>query len=305
VKKFDLIGDVLDNMQLRGTVFFRSSLAAPWGMSLEAVDQPRFHISLNGDFVLGSNNKEFAIPEMSVVLVQGCQQHWVADQPGRALIPGLEARQACALNNPMFQSGTITNQLMCGIVGSDSESTHPLMSTLPDVLSLPRIPHSSSLWKVVESVDAEIQDGGASDGRLVDRLTEIIYAKVIQEYFLREELPFGFLAAVKDDGLACALQAMHTDVGQKLTVDKLAGMASMSRTTFQRRFLQTTGQTPIDYLIHWRLQKARRRLLDTLEPIESIAEQAGFASGGSFIKAFRRVYGQTPAAMRKASLQRG
>jgi len=67
VKKFDLIGDVLDNMQLRGTVFFRSSLAAPWGMSLEAVDQPRFHISLNGDFVLGSNNKEFAIPEMSEI----------------------------------------------------------------------------------------------------------------------------------------------------------------------------------------------------------------------------------------------
>ncbi len=53
--KFDVLGDILDTLRFRGSIFFRSKLAAPWGMSLEKIEEPRFHIALRGNCVIGSS----------------------------------------------------------------------------------------------------------------------------------------------------------------------------------------------------------------------------------------------------------
>jgi hypothetical protein len=47
-KGFDVLGDVLETLRFRGSIFFRSELAAPWGMSLAQEAFPRFHISVFG-----------------------------------------------------------------------------------------------------------------------------------------------------------------------------------------------------------------------------------------------------------------
>lgn len=154
---FDVLADVLDTMPLRGTISFRSELAAPWGMKLEPTGAPRFHISLSGDCVVCANQGEhLSVNEMDIVMLPNGKEHWIADLPGRALIESRQAGEACELGTPLFQGGEITNRLMCGVVQFDTEMAHPILDTFPDVLHLSGINHSESIWMTVMSIDAEM-----------------------------------------------------------------------------------------------------------------------------------------------------
>ena len=65
--EFDVIGDVLDTLRFRGSIFFRSELAAPWGMSLEPTGVPRFHVALSGNCFVGSDdNDAVRVDEMGI-----------------------------------------------------------------------------------------------------------------------------------------------------------------------------------------------------------------------------------------------
>ena len=89
---FDILGDVLGTLRFRGTIFFRSELAAPWGMSLEGIGAPRFHIALAGNCFVGDEAHDVvAVEEMDIVLLPRGNAHWIADQPGRTLVPSLLA----------------------------------------------------------------------------------------------------------------------------------------------------------------------------------------------------------------------
>ena len=71
----------------------------------------------------------------------------------------------------------------------------------------------------------------------------------------------------------------------------LADTARMSRHHFIRVFSQLFGSTPHQYLIHTRVQAAKRLLLASREPIEVIAAGVGFRSGQSLNRAFKQTEG--------------
>ena len=86
-KNFDVLGDVLETLRFRGSIFFRSQLAAPWGMKLESAMAPRFHIAMDGNCVLGAGEDSTLVKlkHMDIVLLPHGDMHWIADQPDREL----------------------------------------------------------------------------------------------------------------------------------------------------------------------------------------------------------------------------
>ena len=77
---FDVLGDVLETLRFRGSIFFRSTLAVPWGMSLDAACYPRFHIAMSGDFFVGPEVEErpIEVREMGVIMLPSGGAHWIA-----------------------------------------------------------------------------------------------------------------------------------------------------------------------------------------------------------------------------------
>ncbi len=66
---FDVLGDVLETLRFRGTIFFRSDLAAPWGLALAPAHMPRFHIALAGDcFVRAEGSEDVNVQHMDIVI---------------------------------------------------------------------------------------------------------------------------------------------------------------------------------------------------------------------------------------------
>jgi transcriptional regulator GlxA family with amidase domain len=90
----------------------------------------------------------------------------------------------------------------------------------------------------------------------------------------------------------------HLD--EPLTVEDLARRALMSPRTFARRFRDTTGTTPLQWLLRQRIMHAQHLLEATDLPIEIVASRCGFGSATALRVHFRRSTGTTPQLYRRA-----
>lgn len=84
-----------------------------------------------------------------------------------------------------------------------------------------------------------------------------------------------------------------------LTIDELAKIASLSRTSYIKRFKETTGKSPKQYITHTRIAEAKKLLLSELS-ISKIAEETGFYDAAHFMKTFTALTGMSPTEYRNA-----
>ncbi len=88
---------------------------------------------------------------------------------------------------------------------------------------------------------------------------------------------------------------------ERLTVERLAERAAMSPRHFARAFAAETGMTPAKAIERLRLEASRERVESGSEPIEIVAERAGFGDPERMRRAFIRAFGQPPQALRRAA----
>jgi AraC-like DNA-binding protein len=297
--EFDLVGDVLETLRFKGSIFFRSDLAAPWGMSLDKVDIPRFHIAMSGSSFVGSDNAEpVNLHHMEIVMLPSGSSHWIADQPGRQLISSLQAGEACELGNPLFQQGKITQSLMCGMVHYDKASSHPIIDSLPQVLHFQGLVSADPIWKTVIIIESEMQRTRGKGGTIVDRLTEVLFLQLLNRYAHKNKEVTGFLAALRDKRIHKALTLIHLDLNFNWSIAILGERVGMSRATLVRHFQSSVGLAPMAYILNWRMMKAYNLIKYSNANLEHIAEQVGFASARTLSKAFQRRYAVTPSELR-------
>ena len=96
-----------------------------------------------------------------------------------------------------------------------------------------------------------------------------------------------------------ALSYARAHLGKVKSVEQLAKAASLSPRQFGRLFLAETGQTPARAVEKLRTELAKSRIEQSDEPIESIARTVGFSDPERMRRAFVRVYGQPPQALRR------
>ena len=83
-----------------------------------------------------------------------------------------------------------------------------------------------------------------------------------------------------------------------LTVADLATAARLSPAHFSREFRRAFGESPHQYLLSRRLERAATLLRHTDWSVLRICTAVGLSSPGSFTTSFRRMLGQTPTAYR-------
>lgn len=115
-----------------------------------------------------------------------------------------------------------------------------------------------------------------------------------QSQFIEQPVPDGADAGSLTDVLEHAVRHLATE----LTVDDLAARAHMSRRTFDRRFREVTGTSPLRWLLHQRVLAAQRLLEDTDLPIDDVAAAVGMGTGVTLRPHFRRQVGVGPQAYR-------
>lgn len=83
-----------------------------------------------------------------------------------------------------------------------------------------------------------------------------------------------------------------------IVCEDIARVAGLSTARLHALFAQWLGMGPARYLAEIRLGQARDRLSGGDDPIAAIALDAGYSEQSAFSRAFRRRYGESPAAYR-------
>ena len=87
---------------------------------------------------------------------------------------------------------------------------------------------------------------------------------------------------------------------EPLDVGTLARAARLSSAHFSREFRREFGESPHQYLLTRRMERAAALLRSTDRSVADICLMVGLRSVGSFTSSFGRTYGQTPLAYRAA-----
>ena len=93
---------------------------------------------------------------------------------------------------------------------------------------------------------------------------------------------------------------MDTRYREPLEVPALARAARLSPAHFSREFRRAFGQTPHQYLLMRRLERAAELLRNTDRSVTEICFTVGLRSVGSFTTSFGRAFGRPPTAYRAA-----
>ena len=105
--------------------------------------------------------------------------------------------------------------------------------------------------------------------------------------------------AKNQDRILTMIAFIQENFTQKLTLEEIADSASVSTRECLRCFRTSIHQSPMDYLIEYRIQIAKKLLEGNDLSITDIALGCGFNSNSYFTKIFHRSCGKTPNAYRK------
>lgn len=86
---------------------------------------------------------------------------------------------------------------------------------------------------------------------------------------------------------------------KRITLKQLSKMFNLSPNFLCKIFKEIVGKSPIDYLVHLRISKAKEMLLNTIMPINEIAYACGFDNDTYFYTLFRKKVGLTPTSYRQ------
>lgn len=90
------------------------------------------------------------------------------------------------------------------------------------------------------------------------------------------------------------LAYLYSHYDQDITLADIAGAAHISRSEAGRCFRAYLGCSPVEALIRYRLQAARRLLGQTTLTLQQISDACGFHSANYFSRQFRKRYGHSP-----------
>lgn len=312
----DILVDIFSNLRLRGQVYFRTEFVGSWGVTLpEDRNTIRIHLVVQGQcwVTVDGGNEPVLLREGDFALVPHGAGQTLTDSP-KADAVSLET----LLNNGslgedgIFRHGNRDSKqltrLVCGFCSFDDELNHPLFFGLPPVLVISQNITGNSPWlaEAVRVIAMEANLGGLGGRAVISRLMEVIFIQAIRHQCETESnASIPFVLAIRDKNLKPAIEALHQHPERAWTLSQLAKLSSMSRGRFALRFKELLGQSPIQYLTDWRLQKAKRLLKETNLSIAEVGFRSGYQSLPSFTRRFGKQFGISPGAFRKEPRSNG
>lgn len=103
---------------------------------------------------------------------------------------------------------------------------------------------------------------------------------------------------VDDEAVAAALKFIAEHSHEKIAVADVADHACAAVRSLERRFVAALGRTIKDEITRLRMERAKRLLVESDEPIKFIARACGFSGAIYFHEAFMRSEGTTPRRYR-------
>ncbi|BDA74058.1 hypothetical protein CAL7716_082240 [Calothrix sp. PCC 7716] len=135
----------------------------------------------------------------------------------------------------------------------------------------------------------------------VESLTQVLVIHLLRHYSTKAQIISSNNKTLTGAQLQQALDYIHTHLDEDLSLVQIAEVVNISPTYFASLFKITTGNSPHQYVIQQRVERAKMLLSKTDLAISDIALQVGFSSQSHLTQQFKRFTGMTPKQVRSLS----
>ncbi|RZJ83502.1 MAG: AraC family transcriptional regulator [Chryseobacterium sp.] len=298
----DALSKILQSIRLRGVIYRKFQVRAPWGIDLPKSRSLQFWKLLEGTCYLEVEEAIcIHLSKGDLVLIPNGSNHCISDKSDSIRIPLKTFIEFRDSENPYFLNGDLKTVMLGGHFDFDEHYQHPLITGLPGIIHLKGVHIQDEDWLelTTNQILSEIDQPKPGSDILVSRLSEGLLIHTLRAYLDHSTIKQGFLLALTDKRISSALQNLQNSPEQNWTLEKLSKSAGLSRTLFFNRFKSLVGQTPLTYLQNWRMQMAKDLLLTSKDNVINIANQVGYQSEAAFNRLFKHTFKETPASFRR------
>ncbi|NUU76905.1 AraC family transcriptional regulator [Paenibacillus xylanilyticus] len=218
------------------------------------------------------------------------------------------------LHYPTELESQLFDAIRLGDKDEASRALYPLLADMmkhsqnPMNLEITLIRFVNNLIQLEQLIGAEVlltQSNATLYQRLLNTLNpeeiehilvhDVIYPMVVS---MQEKANHQFRSVA--DRIAAIVR---TEYDQELSLESISERLHYTPNYLSSIFRKEYGMTFSDYLMGFRLEVARKWLVDTDMPIKDIAERLGYQNSQNFIRSFRKKEHVTPGAYRKMKLE--
>jgi AraC family transcriptional regulator len=96
---------------------------------------------------------------------------------------------------------------------------------------------------------------------------------------------------------------VHAKIDEGLTLEQMADLVNLSVAHFSQMFRKSTGQSPHQFVLHSRVERAKDILRTADTRVLDVAVACGFKTQQHFARVFRQVCGVSPTEYRQEFLR--
>jgi AraC-like DNA-binding protein len=307
----DLLTRVLLGLRLDGVEYGRCVLSEPWAIAFPAQRDARFHFVARGGAWLWTPASEWGeLHAGDAVLLPRGSFHIMASSPD---VPAVDidelSREAVSENLYLVRSTppgeaqahqAEASVMFCGAMRFNLDPLHPLLAMMPDLM------HASDLVKrdpavfvLLEAMEREVSLDRIGACGILARLADVLAASIIRAWVeCGCSDSTGWIAAMQCPKVGKVIAAIHAEPERDWDVPALARLMGVSRSRFAEAFVRIVGESPARYVAKVKMFQARRWIQQEGMRVTVAAERLGYDSEASFSRAFKRIMGMPPSAVR-------
>jgi len=145
---------------------------------------------------------------------------------------------------------------------------------------------------------AELNSEGLSGRLYAESLANVLAIHLLRYYATKDFSLPRYQGGLSGPKLRQVTEFIATHYAQEIKLAELAQVAGMSNFHFAREFKRTTGTSPHQYLIQFRVERAKALLGNDELPLVEVGLRSGFSHQSHFTRLFRKVTGTTPHSYR-------
>jgi AraC-like DNA-binding protein len=303
----DLLTEVLAVSGVRGAVGARIEAGQDWGWWwASATPRAALHAVTSGTAWLRlPGQPPLLLMPGDVVLLPGGAEHALGSDGqavSRTTAQVFDDWHTTSSGAVRIGTEPFAAHILCADYRHDTAVSTQILALLPELVHIRGRSDGGLLEDTVRLLGRELAQPQMATGVVLDRLVDVLLVQLLRSWLAsRPVLRPSWLGMLSDDIVGAAVTSLHNDPSRAWTTAALARETGVSRATLSRRFVSVTGEPPGAYLTRWRMDLAARRLRDTGDSLEVIAQSVGYTSVYAFSRAFNRVRSHSPGQYRSLS----
>jgi AraC family transcriptional regulator len=213
----------------------------------------------------------------AVSLLTRCQRshwHWVEDIDVTHVY--LRAEFVCSVANE-FSGGPVSNVELADLLRTDD----PILSA------------------GVDAITSEAMEGGEGGALYVDAVARQVVIHLLRKYASVSLRPLPSAGCLSIEEKRKVVEYIDATLDGSVSLEDLAQQLNMGACAFARSFRNSMGVAPYEYVVRRRIDRARRLLKETGDPVKMIALGCGFSDQAHLTRMFTRHVGMPPASFRR------